>query len=47
LFKAAQARGMSVHRGHHMMDAQVPMYLEFFGIPFPDERSVIEIASHA
>jgi shikimate dehydrogenase len=47
LLKAAQARGMSVHHGHRMMDAQVPMYLQFFGIPFPDERSVIEIASHA
>jgi hypothetical protein len=25
----------------------VPMYLEFLGIPFPDEKSVIEIASRA
>ena len=47
LLKAALARGMSVHHGHHMMDAQVPMYLQFFGVPFPDERSVIEISSHA
>ena len=28
-----------------MMDAQVPMYLEFLGLPFPGERSVIEICS--
>jgi shikimate dehydrogenase len=47
LLKAAQARGMNVHHGHHMMDAQVPMYLQFFGIPFPDERSIIEISSRA
>ncbi len=47
LLKAARARGMRVHHGHHMVDAQVPMYLEFFGIPFPDERSVIEMSSHA
>ncbi len=47
LLKAAQARGMPIHHGHHMVDAQVPMYLEFFGIPFPDERRVIEISSHA
>jgi shikimate dehydrogenase len=47
LLKAAQARGMRVHHGHHMVDAQVPMYLEFFGIPFPDERSIIEMSSRA
>ncbi len=47
LLKAAQARGMRVQHGQHMMDAQVPMYLEFLGIPFPDERAVIEIASRA
>jgi len=47
LLRAAQARGMSVHHGHHMMDAQVPMYLQFFGIPFPDERSIIEMSSRA
>jgi shikimate dehydrogenase len=47
LLEAAQARGMSVHHGQRMMDAQVPMYLQFFGIPFSDERSIIEISSHA
>ena len=46
LLKAAHARGMLIHHGHHMVDAQVPMYLEFFGIPFPDERSIIELSSH-
>jgi hypothetical protein len=30
-----------------MVDAQVPMYLEFFAIPFPDERSIIELSSRA
>jgi shikimate dehydrogenase len=45
LLQAAQARGMRVQHGQHMMDAQVPMYLEFLGIPFPDEKYVIEIAS--
>jgi shikimate dehydrogenase len=47
LLQAAQARGMRVQYGQHMMDAQVPMYLEFLGIPFPDEKSVIEICSRA
>lgn len=47
LLLAAQARGMRVQHGHHMMDAQVPMYLEFLGIPFPDEKTVIEICSQA
>jgi shikimate dehydrogenase len=47
LLKAAHARGMRVHHGHHMVDAQVPMYLEFFAIPFPDERSIIELSSRA
>jgi shikimate dehydrogenase len=47
LLQAAQARGLRVHHGHHMLDAQIPMYLEFLGIPFPDERAVMEIASRA
>jgi shikimate dehydrogenase len=47
LLQAAQARGMRVQHGQHMMDAQVPMYLEFLGIAFPDERTVIDISSHA
>lgn len=47
LLQAAQACGMRVQHGQHMMDAQVPMYLEFLGIPFSDEKSVIEIASRA
>ena len=45
LLQAAQARGLRIQHGQHMMDAQVPMYLEFLGLPFPDERSVIEICS--
>jgi len=45
LLQAAQARGMRVQHGQHMMDAQVPMYLEFLGIAFPDEQTVIDIAS--
>ena len=47
LLQAAQARGMRVQHGQHMMDAQVPMYLEFLGLPFPSEKQVIEIASKA
>ena len=47
LLQAAQARGMRVHHGHHMLDVQIPMYLEFLGIPFPDERAVMEISSRA
>jgi shikimate dehydrogenase len=47
LLQAAQARGMRVHHGQHMLDAQIPMYLEFLGIPFPDERAVMEISSRA
>lgn len=47
LLQTAQARGLRVHHGHHMLDAQIPMYLEFLGIPFPDERTVMEISSRA
>jgi shikimate dehydrogenase len=47
LLQAAQARGLPVHHGHHMLDAQIPMYLEFLGIPFPDERAIMEISSRA
>ncbi len=47
LLQTAQARGMRVHHGHHMLDAQIPMYLEFLGIPFPDARAVMEISSRA
>jgi len=47
LLQAAQARGMRVHHGHHMLDAQIPMYLDFLGIPFPDERTVMAISSRA
>lgn len=47
LLRAAQARGLRVQHGQHMMDAQVPMYLDFLGIAYPDERSVIEICSRA
>jgi shikimate dehydrogenase len=32
LLQAAQARGLRVHHGSHMLDAQVPMYFEFLGI---------------
>ncbi len=47
LLQAVQASGMRVHHGHHMLDAQIPMYLEFLGIPFPDARAVMEISSRA
>ncbi|MGH8675979.1 MAG: shikimate dehydrogenase family protein [Burkholderiales bacterium] len=47
LLQAAQARGMRVQHGQHMMDVQVPMYLEFFGLDYPDERTVIDLCSRA
>ena len=47
LLQAAKARGLRIHHGHHMLDAQIPMYLKFFGIPFPDEQAVIRISSQA
>lgn len=40
LLQAAQARGMRVQHGQHMLDAQVPMYLDFLGIPYPDEARI-------
>lgn len=42
---AAQACGMRVQHGHHMLDAQIPIYLGLFGIDFPDERAIIDLAS--
>jgi shikimate dehydrogenase len=47
LLAAAKQRGLRIHHGHHMLDAQIPMYLSFLGIPFSDEQSVIAIASRA
>lgn len=47
LLSSARRRGMTVHHGHHTLDAQIPMYLRFLGVPFPDEQAVIEIASRA
>jgi shikimate dehydrogenase len=47
LLTAAQDRGLRIHHGHHMLDAQIPMYMKFLGIPFDDERQVIEVASRA
>ena len=47
LLQAAQARGLRVQHGQHMMDAQVPMYLDFLGIPYPDEAGIIAIAARS
>jgi shikimate dehydrogenase len=47
LLEAARARGLRVHYGHHMLDAQIAMYLRFLGLPCPDERAVIAVASRA
>jgi shikimate dehydrogenase len=47
LLRAARERGMHVHHGHHMLDTQIPMYLEFLGIAIPDADEVIRIASLA
>jgi hypothetical protein len=30
-----------------MLDAQIPMYLDFLRIPYPDARAVMEISSRA
>jgi shikimate dehydrogenase len=40
----ARELGLRVHHGHHMLDAQVPMYLDFLGIPVADEARVVAIA---
>jgi shikimate dehydrogenase len=45
LLRAARERGMRTHYGHHMLDAQIPMYLTFFGIDAPDESKIIALAS--
>jgi shikimate dehydrogenase len=47
LLAAARRRGLAVHHGQHMLDAQIPMYLEFLGIAYPDERAIIDIAGKA
>jgi shikimate 5-dehydrogenase len=47
LLAAARRRGLAVHHGQHMLDAQIPMYLDFLGIVYPDERSIIDIAGKA
>jgi shikimate dehydrogenase len=47
LLAAARQRGIAIHHGHHTLDAQIPMYLNFVGIPVPDERAVIALASVA
>ena len=47
LLRAARERGMSVHHGHHMLDTQVPMYLEFFGIDVPNADEIVGLASQA
>lgn len=35
LLKAAVARGLPVHHGHHMLAHQLEMYLDFFGLRRP------------
>ncbi|MFE5678076.1 shikimate dehydrogenase family protein [Streptomyces erythrochromogenes] len=35
LLKAAAARGLPVHHGHHMLAHQLGMYLDFFGLSRP------------
>lgn len=47
LLRAAVRHGLAVHHGHHMLDAQIPLYLDFFGLPCPDEAAVIAAASRA
>jgi shikimate dehydrogenase len=45
LLRTARERGMPVHYGHHMLDAQIPIYLSFFGIEVPDESKIIALSS--
>jgi len=45
LLRAAREHGMRTHYGHHMLDAQIPMYLTFLGIDVPDENKIITLAS--
>jgi shikimate dehydrogenase len=47
LLAAARRHGLAVHHGQHMLDAQIPMYLDFLAIAYPDERSIIDIAGKA
>ena len=47
LLVAARARGLRVQHGHHMLDCQIPMYLDFFGVPYADEAAVIEVSRGA
>jgi shikimate dehydrogenase len=47
LLHAAQARRMRVQHGQHMLDAQVPMYLDFLGIAYPDEARIRAISAGA
>jgi shikimate dehydrogenase len=47
LLERARERGLRVHHGQHMLDCQIPMYLDFVGIPYPDEQTVIAIAAAA
>jgi shikimate dehydrogenase len=47
LLRAAQQRGLRIQHGQHMLDAQIPMYLDFFGIAHPGEADVIALASGA
>lgn len=47
LLQAAQARGLRVQHGQHMLDAQVPMYLDFLGIAYPDEARIMDISARS
>lgn len=44
LLATAARRGLPVHHGHHMLDAQIPLYLDFLGIAAADEAAVLAVA---
>lgn len=45
LLVEARARGYKIHHGRHMLDAQVALYLEFFGLPVPPESTLLDLVT--
>lgn len=45
LLARAAAQGLAVHHGNHMLDAQILLYLRFFGLDVADEAAVIAAAA--
>ena len=47
LLRAAQVLGLRCHAGQSMLDCQLALYLDFFGIPFTDESALIAVSRSA